>query len=463
MKRETWRFLTFSAAVAVATSSTQVPARTPDRSPSVDSIFDLNFSLDDSKVLLASADEFTYIRPVDRFDNPIACLGHHQGTVKSAKWSPSDPHLMITAARDGDVAIWDLRIVSANPQMSTPVNVLSNVHRKSFGTKKNPERSSVVQAQFLTGQSHLVASIGQPDHAIRIWDTRYKWGPAATPLPFASIDTPTAGGRERAFTTFTMDSTGSRLYAANANNRLYAYCMSNFSSTPAQVYEAPGFESGSFFVKLAVSPDDQYLASGHIMEHTYVWSVDGASCHKLGGHYKEVTAVSWTTGACGDLMLTSAGEDGSINVWSESPQASLVGFGLPQDISQCSRRPPSDPVAALEEERTLSGEYLRDLPSRLDMMDIENFRPSTPVELMAPPISSCRSTGRKSVISDYFRPLVQSGITEHLLSTHRTSPLAPVLLQPTPSAKKRSFLSFCTPSRTVSKLVKMDPNNVDTL
>lgn len=134
-----------------------------------DSIFDVQFSADDSRILLASADEFTYIRDTENLDgNPLMCLGYHQGTVRSARWRPNDPNVLVTAARDGSAAMWDLRVTAASPSHSTPVNVLADIHKKPSNEKGRKSggtncRSNAVQAEFVPLQDHLIATIGQPD------------------------------------------------------------------------------------------------------------------------------------------------------------------------------------------------------------------------------------------------------------------------------------------------------------
>lgn len=134
-----------------------------------DSIFDVQFSLDDTRLLLASADEFTYVRRVDDLEgSPLLCLGHHQGTVRTARWHPSQPNMLVTAARDGDMAVWDLRSGSgSSPSQSSPVAVYSGIHKRPAGVpcarRSNPDRTTVVQAEFVPLQEHLIATIGQPD------------------------------------------------------------------------------------------------------------------------------------------------------------------------------------------------------------------------------------------------------------------------------------------------------------
>lgn len=136
-----------------------------------DSVFDVQFSPDDAQLLLASADEFVYVRDTRNVGgNPVACLGHHRGTVRSARWRQTDPHVLVTAGRDGQVAVWDLRVAAASPSHVLPVSVLADIHRKNSsssaaGKRQAPTtgRSNVVQAEFVPFQEHLLATTGQPD------------------------------------------------------------------------------------------------------------------------------------------------------------------------------------------------------------------------------------------------------------------------------------------------------------
>lgn len=407
-----------------------------------DSIFDVQFRNDDEQLLLASADEFAYVRDLNRFESgPIACLRYHQGTVKTARWRSDSNDVIVTGSRDGDIAVWDLRVNrSAAAVFSTPEIIYPGCHRKKVGDTC----TGIVQAQFLPGQPYLIASIGQPDHSIKFWDCRYKWSSKATPIPVESITPIMTGTRERAYTSFTIDNLGSSLYAIDTSNKINSFSLNNFSSTPIRSYDSPNFKTGSFFMKLALSPDDEYLASGSLEENSYVWPVVRPwESFRLPGHYKEVTAVDWSVNYRGGLQLMSCGEDGSMNLWEEYPDESLVGFGEPvyhrkdRPISTCD----SPSYAEFEGEP-----YLKDWPLRIKIEQIENIRPSTPPNLIIP--SSLRSsTCKKSVISDYFKPLNQTNMTEHLLKSLKSSPFTSGIATPKDRKRPFSLLPFCSPLR----------------
>ncbi len=129
-----------------------------------DSIFDTQFSESGTQLLMASADEFAYVRDIHHnIDTVLHCLGHHRGTLKTARWN-SDSTMCVTAARDGDIALWDMRMASSNARFTSPASILSGIHQKASSVKgKKVERTSVIQAEFLQNNEHLIASIGQPD------------------------------------------------------------------------------------------------------------------------------------------------------------------------------------------------------------------------------------------------------------------------------------------------------------
>jgi hypothetical protein len=145
----------------------------------------------------------------------------------------------------------------------------------------------------------------------------------------------------------------------------------------------------------------------------------------------------------------------------------MVGFGRPTSIS-------NDPEKLIVEDMLdqfkLSSEIkeLQSWPHSFgpgQAPDVENIRPSTPPNLLIP---SLQTTCKKSVISDYFRP-VQPGtsVTEQLLLSHRSSPFTSAskreLEEPqlTSWSLKRlpSILDFCSsPVRPSSKLARSGHN-----
>lgn len=58
-----------------------------------------------------------------------------------------------------------------------------------------------------------------------------------------------------------------------------------------------GHSNSTFYVKSAISPDDNYLLSGSSDNDAYLWNVKTpqAAPMVLKGHTKEVTSVDWCT------------------------------------------------------------------------------------------------------------------------------------------------------------------------
>lgn len=305
--------------------------------------------------------------------------------------------------------------------------------------------------------------------AIKLWDIRYKWRPGSAPTPNEQIRLPfSPGSRERAFTSYVLRPDGTSLYAANANNTVYEYCLSNFSSQPLCTFRAAGYEAGSFFVKLALSPDGQYLASGSVEDRTFIWSTDGASSFKLGGHFKEVTSISWSRDRAGRMALLSCGEDGTMNLWSEdSLLPELPGFGRPTFIPSDHTVPDEANIPSPTAASDSASPWLESLPdhtafvSEQPVLLQENIRPSTPPNSTSPP--SEKSSCKKSVISDFFRPIPPGLVlTDQLLSSYTATPSASRFREPLSDDNgavgvKRlpGLLNFCSsPLRPSSKQAK---------
>jgi denticleless len=72
-------------------------------------------------------------------------------------------------------------------------------------------------------------------------------------------------------------------------------------STPVKIFSAKSYVCGSFYVKLAVSPDGRYICSGSSDSNVHIWEIEGprAAPVLLSAHTKEITGVSWARGCDG--------------------------------------------------------------------------------------------------------------------------------------------------------------------
>ncbi len=257
------------AAAAAAAATTFAVVASP-----AETIWDVAWSPTDETYALGLADDSVHIYSVAR-QAATAALPFHQSSVRTVKYQPAAAGaILASSGRDGAIALWDLRLADAAGSGGTrPVAVVANAHAEGCASgRPSASPSSVTAIEFLPGEPHVIASVGQPDYSIRFWDMRYTWRRGTTPVPVDQIDAPLSGLRRRAFLALSTDSTGSTIYATNGNNRIYSYLTSNRSPTPLECFSAPGFRSSaSFYVRSAVSPDDAYLLSGSNEGGAYVW------------------------------------------------------------------------------------------------------------------------------------------------------------------------------------------------
>jgi len=171
-----------------------IPWKMMQRYP--DPIYDLQWAPDDESFAAAVADNHVYVH-CSRRSHVLCCLGHHQKNVFSVSFQPGEREILATAGADGDICLWDLRTCGTNSLKNSPTTVISKAHNSTSRPMTPRSRmmathtSSVSTVQFLrTGRDHLLASIGQPDYAIRFWDTRIIWGRNSTPRPAFEIMAP---------------------------------------------------------------------------------------------------------------------------------------------------------------------------------------------------------------------------------------------------------------------------------
>ena len=280
---------------------------------------------------LAVADNHAYVHE-EEAGAVKNCLKYHRANIKSLRFRPNNPNILATAGRDGDIAIWDLRLTDTNSAKNKPVNALKNVHQNKDSRKKNSSAPSVIACEFLPLEDHLLASIGQPDYSIRFWDLRNALRNAKRnySVPCEQINAPLTGRRQRSFVSICIDSIGENMYAVSQDNHLYKYLLSNFSSTPVDVFSAPGFRTsgeGSFYIRSALSPCDQYLACGtskgnpiegqETKAHAFILStnVKQSRAIRLEEHSIDVSCVAWSHDG---QYLFAGGEDHSSRIWYKS-------------------------------------------------------------------------------------------------------------------------------------------------
>lgn len=281
-----------------------------------DAIFDVTWKADDSNYALAVGDMHVYVHDSENM-TVQQCLGYHDSSVRTVRYRPNHPDILGTAGRDGCIALWDLRTADRNSNKNRPINVIEDAHASfsgHLGKKETSNSSSVTAFEFMPINDHLIYSIGQPDYAVRTWDTRYTRKRGQLPRPVSETALVNTGRRQRAFISLCTDSTGSRLYAVSSDNHIYNYLTSNLELM--NVFSAPEFRtSGSFYIRSTISPCDRFLLCGCTEGSAVIWSITGPQyrnrAFKLYEHRYEVSCVSWSR----DGMIFAGGEDYVSRLW----------------------------------------------------------------------------------------------------------------------------------------------------
>lgn len=75
------------------------------------------------------------------------------------------------------------------------------------------------------------------------------------------------------------------------DNTIYCYNIGTYNTEPIMTYT--GHENNTFYIKAALSKDDDYLLSGSTDENAYLWNLNHSTpILKLTGHDGEVSSFS---------------------------------------------------------------------------------------------------------------------------------------------------------------------------
>lgn len=296
---------------------------------------------------------------------------------------------MATCSRDGSVCLWDMRMhyaqleqlpvtESAESNQAQAINrpwiQMEQVHfNESLSTDKKRRRKSlstpvqfsnhqqaVTAVEFLTHPVHneqILVTAGAVDGQIKYWDIRK--------LPSAGSSKKTrkpAGelyqwalkneqGRAHGITSICLDQSASRIFASCRDHRIHALNALNYDGTLCSTstlssnkmsdnpegtllytLSSPSFRCESFYCRLALSPDEQYIACGSSTPDAFVWKVpdlnimknpcnpryrksllDRIQATRLVGHQKESSCISWLSSS---RQLVSCSDDMTVRMWS---------------------------------------------------------------------------------------------------------------------------------------------------
>ncbi|KAF9124652.1 hypothetical protein BGW39_007985 [Mortierella sp. 14UC] len=297
-------------------------------------IFDLCWTRDDSKIVSVSGDQSARIHDVET-KKCIGMFSGHTGSIKSVSMKHNDDFIFATAARDGAVMIWDSRCSSTTSATGDtvyrPADRLLNAHasstraappKKSKHGSDGPNTASAVQ--YMLHNEHIIASTGSLDGSIKYWDVRkhgtYFKHDYPTPLQTSKY-TPTTR-RAHGMTSMALSPDGRALYALSSDNNIYMYNTTALGH-PVELFGGSNFACSSYYIKISVSPDGNYIASGSSKD-LYVWEINRPQKKPLifQGHEREVTGVDWAKDIGHGTELSGCSDDAKVRTW--KPNGGLV-------------------------------------------------------------------------------------------------------------------------------------------
>ncbi|XP_077551953.1 denticleless protein homolog [Haemaphysalis longicornis] len=280
----------------------------------------------------------------------VASFKAHRGSVKCVRFAPGHSDVFASGARDGGIVVWDARCFKPHGGRA----VIANAHSMAPGGHPwDPEQErsprghvttapSSVTACVFRDENHLV-TCGASSGVVKVWDLRksyqlYKNDPRA----LACLPYPGQSSAVHEFPFFVPSKKGEKfglritcacdvnlscggksdMKVGKITKNTCRWSHANASRSPPPppfcavgptVYR--GHSAHSFYVKLALSPDGCFLASGSTDTAAYIWQVrsPGWPKLKLVGHSKEVTALAWDHWH--PARLSTCGDDNRVLLW----------------------------------------------------------------------------------------------------------------------------------------------------
>ncbi|KAG8172883.1 hypothetical protein JTE90_016060, partial [Oedothorax gibbosus] len=200
----------------------------------------------------------------------VSTFKYHTASIKSVDVCQDGSGTTLAAgSKDGSISIWDVR---EDGLYSKPAIVINQAHeRTSYNSNKKAQTSSSVSAvAFKDG--YTLASAGVGDSVIKIWDLRKtydKTNVSCRRKPRESITFVQHNKDQRfGYTSLVFNSLYTKLYACSGANKIFEIDCHSYTKKYERFI---GLKSStSYFVKIALSQDDQYIASGSSDNKAYI-------------------------------------------------------------------------------------------------------------------------------------------------------------------------------------------------
>nr|XP_002736642.1 PREDICTED: denticleless protein homolog [Saccoglossus kowalevskii] len=248
-------------------------------------IFDIAWLNSEPQLLTASGDQTAVLWNVEPVVK-IATFEGHSCSLKSISCRSDDKFVFSTCARDGNIMIWDTRCNKRDTHY-TPVNIIHSAHvnvasttpkqRKKVrlcNTKPASDSQQSVTAVVFQDENTLI-SAGAMDGSIKMWDLRKNYKRMnKEPMPKHVFPYAGSSARKRGFSNLLLNSTRSCVFASCTDDIIYQYDCAGLCTSPVARYT--GHLNSTFYVKAALSSDDNYLLSGSSDDTAYIWQVRDA-------------------------------------------------------------------------------------------------------------------------------------------------------------------------------------------
>lgn len=264
----------------------------------------------------ASGDLSVRLWDIDK-QTTVASFKAHNGSVKCVRFLQGHADVFASGSRDGGVMVWDARC-------STPQVTIPRAHCKAPGVTPSRKRSrggtalptmpSSVTACVFRDENHLV-TCGASNGAVKVWDLRKNYQLYNNdPRPVTSLPYPGRSMAIHGYTSMVLDASRRRVFASCTDHHIYQFdLLASNTSEPLATYT--GHSTQSFYVKLGLSCDGRFLASGSSDSAAYIWQVDtpGLPLLRLAGHRAEVAVLAWDT--FHPARLATCGDDNRVLLW----------------------------------------------------------------------------------------------------------------------------------------------------
>ncbi|KAF7666042.1 hypothetical protein LDENG_00119970 [Lucifuga dentata] len=424
-------------------------------------VFDIAWVPGEPSLVTASGDQMARLWDV-KSGELLGSFKGHLCSLKSVAFTQQEKAVFSTGGRDGNIMIWDTRC-SKKDGFYRQVKQISGAHNKpernmpSNTKRRRPSTHgmapSVDSQQSVTvvlfRDEHTLISSGAVDGVIKMWDLRKNYtAHHHDPVPLQTYPYPGSCTRKLGYSGLALDSTGSNLMCNCTDDNIYMFNVSGLKTNPVAVFS--GHLNSSFYIKSAISPDDQFLASGSSDHHAYIWKISDPTHPPvmLQGHRQEVTSLAWCP--TDFTKIASSSDDNTVRIWrldrgtdgekSSVGGANLVGWACLKFPSRSSSHAEStlaknQKLKSLESLAGLASPRLTACAPRAAALPLPSSTTS-PTHRQDTKATAARQRTPSS-IKKWFSPIL--GSSPDQLSSHRVlSPRPQTVADGTPPSERRA-------------------------